>query len=129
MWTAADVADIPDIEFRMTEIGGLKPYRQPVLARHFVRYVGEPVAVVFATDPYIAEDAADLVLVDIEPMDVALDPTIADVFLPDLPAEAALIEKGYGDVDAAFAAADAIVALELGVGRHTGVCEPRAGEW
>ena len=121
VWTAADVVDIPDIEFRMTEIGGLKPYRQPVLAREFVRYVGEPVAVVFAVDSYVAEDAADLVLVDIDPMDVAMDPMAASVFLPDLPAEAALIEKGYGDVEEAFATSDHTVELELSVGRHTGV--------
>nr|WP_276978525.1 xanthine dehydrogenase family protein molybdopterin-binding subunit [Ferrimicrobium acidiphilum] len=44
------------------------------------RYVGEPVAVVIATDRYIAEDAADLVKVDYEPLDAvvgtydALDP-------------------------------------------------------
>jgi len=34
---------------------------QPVLAVDKVRYVGEPVAVVFAADQYLAEDAADLV--------------------------------------------------------------------
>ena len=50
-WTAADVADIPPIDFRLTRIEGLEPYRQPILARDRVRYVGEPVAVVFATDP------------------------------------------------------------------------------
>jgi carbon-monoxide dehydrogenase large subunit len=49
-WTAADIADIPPIDFRMTRIRGLEPYRQPVLARDYVRYVGEPVAVVFAED-------------------------------------------------------------------------------
>src|SRR5580693_5393404 len=60
IWTPAEVADIPPIDFRLTRIEGLEPYRQPILARDRVRYVGEPVAVVFATDPYIAEDAADL---------------------------------------------------------------------
>ena len=34
---------------------------QPVLALDKVRYVGEPVAVVFACDPNIAEEAADLI--------------------------------------------------------------------
>ena len=66
VWTAADVADIPPIDFRLTRIEGLDPYRQPILAGDRVRYVGEPVAVVFATDPYAAEDAADLVTVEIE---------------------------------------------------------------
>src|SRR5580704_17149835 len=46
VWTAADVADIPPIDFRLTRIEGLYPYRQPILARERVRFVGEPVAVV-----------------------------------------------------------------------------------
>src|SRR5580692_9627591 len=66
IWTAADVADIPPIDFRLTRIEGLDPYRQPILATDCVRYVGEPVAVVFASDPYTAEDAADLVSIEAE---------------------------------------------------------------
>src|SRR5271163_1873597 len=66
VWTAADVAEIPPIDFRLTRIEGLEPFRQPILAAGRVRYVGEPVAVVFAGDPYQAEDAADLVTVEIE---------------------------------------------------------------
>ena len=57
---------IPPIPFRLTGLKTLEPYRQPVLAKDRVRYVGEPVAVVFADDPYLAEDAADLVVLDIE---------------------------------------------------------------
>jgi len=52
VWTFADVADIPPIDFRLTRIEGLAPYRQPILASNLVRYVGEPVAAVFAVDPY-----------------------------------------------------------------------------
>ncbi|MGE0629199.1 MAG: xanthine dehydrogenase family protein molybdopterin-binding subunit, partial [Hyphomicrobiaceae bacterium] len=59
MWTFADVAAVPPIDFRLTKIAGLDPYRQTVLASTHVRYVGEPIAVVFAGDPYLAEDAAD----------------------------------------------------------------------
>ncbi len=73
VWTFDDVADIPPIDFRLTRIEGLAPYRQPILARQRVRYVGEPVAAVFATDPYLAEDAADLVAVEIEELPVVLD--------------------------------------------------------
>src|SRR5712692_6587923 len=72
VWTAADVADIPPIDFRLTRVEGLEPYRQPVLAKHRVRYVGEPVAVVFAQDAYLAEDAAELVTVDSEELPVLL---------------------------------------------------------
>ena len=121
VWTAVDVEDIGDIDFRMTKIGGLEPYRQPVLARDFVRYVGEPLAVVFADDPYVAEDAAELVFADIEPLEASLDPMRAGVFLPDLDPHVAVIEKGYGEVDTAFETADHVVELELAIGRHTGV--------
>src|SRR5690606_11442821 len=69
VWTSDDVDDIPPIDFRMTKIEGLAPYRQSVLARDYVRYVGDPVAVVFATSAYLAEDAAQLVFCDIEEAD------------------------------------------------------------
>src|SRR5258708_34512897 len=74
VWTAQDVADIPPIGFRMTPVPGLEPYRQPVLANGHVRYVGEPVAAVFALDPYAAEDIAELVVPTIEPLTPCLDP-------------------------------------------------------
>src|SRR5919109_4800871 len=48
VWTFADVAKIPPIDFRLTKIEGLAPYRQPILASQRVRYVGDPVAAVFA---------------------------------------------------------------------------------
>src|SRR5499433_3721360 len=61
VWTYADVAHIPHIPFRLTGLKTLEPYQQPVLAKDVVRYVGEPVAAVFADNPYLAEDAAELV--------------------------------------------------------------------
>jgi len=61
VWTAADIAGLPPIDFRDPAAEALRPYRQPMLARDRLRYVGEPVAVMFATDPYLAEDAAELV--------------------------------------------------------------------
>jgi len=66
VWTASDVADIPPIDFRLTRIEGLESHRKPILAKDVVRYVGEPVAVIFAADPYSAEDAADLIAVAID---------------------------------------------------------------
>src|SRR5437660_6154936 len=64
VWTVADIADLPPIDFRDPAGEALRPYRQPLLARDRLRYVGEPVAVVFASDAYLAEDAADLVAID-----------------------------------------------------------------
>ena len=40
------------------------PTRMPLLAGDQVRFAGEPIAVVIATDPYIAEDAVDVADVD-----------------------------------------------------------------
>src|SRR6266436_6271391 len=122
VWTAQDVADIPPIGFRMTQVPGLEPYRQPVLANGHVRYVGEPIAAVFAADPYMAEDIADLVAPEIEPLAPCLDPAAPpSEFAPGRNTEAAVITKAYGDLDAAFAGAHAVVALELTIGRHSGV--------
>jgi len=122
IWTSADVADIPPIDFRLTRIEGLEPYRQPILAKDRVRYVGEPIAVVFASDPYAAEDAADLISADIEPLPelIAADAPPA-LFDDGHSTEAAIVRKGFGDVEAAFAGASAVVALELKIGRHSGV--------
>ncbi len=122
VWTGADVAGTRPIDFRQVRVPGLEPYRQPILAQDFVRYVGEPLAVVFADDPYRAEDAAELVFAEIEELEPCLDPTAAPgEFLPGIGTEAAVIEKGYGDLEDAFAAAHAIVELKLAVGRHSGV--------
>jgi CO/xanthine dehydrogenase Mo-binding subunit len=122
VWTASDVADIPPIGFRMTPVPGLESYRQPVLARDHVRYVGEPIALVFAGDPYTAEDIADLVEPRIEPVAPCLDPVAPpSEFAPGLDTEAAVVSKSYGDLEAAFAGAHAVVELELIVGRHSGV--------
>ncbi|MEE2996230.1 MAG: xanthine dehydrogenase family protein, partial [Pseudomonadota bacterium] len=122
IWTAEDVSEIPKIEFRATKYTGLEPYRQPVLATDCVRYVGEPVAVVFADNLYAAEDAANQIWLDIEELPPITDATAPPgEFATGCSTEATVIEKGYGDVDAAFAIADDVVDLELRTGRHSGV--------
>jgi carbon-monoxide dehydrogenase large subunit len=122
VWTSTDVADIPPIDFRLTRIEGLDPYRQPILAADRVRYVGEPVAVIFAADPYIAEDAADLVAVEIDPLAEIVSADVQPAAFDDAAhsTEVASVRKSYGDVDKAFAAAYAVVALDLEIGRHSG---------
>src|SRR4051794_31772693 len=113
VWSYDDVRHVPPIGIRLTRVGGLEPYQQTVLAKDEVRYVGEPAAVVFADDPYTAEDAAELVRIEIDELPAIVSPLEAP--------EAALVEKGYGDLAAAFGAAHTVIELELAVGRHTGV--------
>jgi carbon-monoxide dehydrogenase large subunit len=122
VWTAADVAHIPPIDFRLTRIAGLDPYRQRVLATERLRYVGEPVAAVFAETAYLAEDAAELVQIEAEELPPLLAARDApQEFAQGLATEAAVVRKGYGDVDAAFRAAHAVIELDLTIGRHSGV--------
>src|SRR5271168_4150939 len=53
------------------------PVQQWALAVERVRYVGEPVALVVAESRYIAEDAAELVEIDYEPLAAVIDPQAA----------------------------------------------------
>ncbi len=122
IWTAQDIRDLPLIDFREGPIEKLAPFRQPVLARERVRYVGEPVAAVFAEDPYVAEDAADLVIVQVEPLPVVLD-AASDLgeFAKGLSTEPTVCHQGYGDVEDAFRHAQHVVEIDVAIGRHSGV--------
>lgn len=130
--TASDLPTDLVIPVRLSVQGlDLSPFLQPVLAAEAVRYVGEPVAVVLAEDAYSAEDAAELVVVDVEELPAVLD---ADAALapgaPPLHAAgncAADFTVGYGDVAAAFRDAAHVVEVDFRVGRHSAVpLEPRA---
>lgn len=122
VWTAKDVSDLPPIEFREGPIEKLAPWRQHVLAGDRVRYVGDPVAAVFAESPYVAEDAAALVVIELEALAAIVD---ADApvgeFAPGRSTEPTICQQGYGDVAAAFKIAPATVELDLKIGRHSGV--------
>jgi carbon-monoxide dehydrogenase large subunit len=130
--TAASLPAGLAIPVRLQVAGAdLTGYLQPVLAAGTVRYVGEPVAVVVAEDPYAAEDAAELVDLDIEEAPAVLDTAAAAA--PGAPAlfpggnVAADFALGYGDVAGAFAGADRVVEIEVEIGRHGAVpLEPRA---
>jgi len=76
VYTGADVA--------ASEMGGVVPVgwllpdlktpAHPILATEVVRHVGDGVAVVVAEDRYAARDAAELVMVDYDPLDAVVDP-------------------------------------------------------
>jgi carbon-monoxide dehydrogenase large subunit len=81
----------------------LGPFDRPVLAEGVVRFVGEPVALVLAETPALAEDAAELVAVDLDPLEGVVDPEAA--LAPDAPLLfheagtnlAATFEEGWAD--------------------------------
>ena len=98
------------------------------------RYVGEALAIVVAETRAQAEDAAEAVLIDYEPLPSVTDtakaadegsPTIWD----DVP-DNVCVETFFGDregTDEAFTAADHVVDMEIVIDRVTGVpMEPRA---
>jgi len=130
--TAADLPPGLVIPVRLPLKGvDLTGFLQPVLAADRVRYVGEPLAVVVAGDPYAAEDAAELVDIDIDAEPAVLDAAAAA--RPGSPRlfpagnVAADFTLGYGDADAAFARAAHVVETSVEIGRHTAVpLEPRA---
>ena len=69
VFTFADIAaHAAPIPIRTGPLEGTERYLQRPLASDRVRYVGEPVALVVAADRYVAEDAAERVAVDYEPL-------------------------------------------------------------
>jgi carbon-monoxide dehydrogenase large subunit len=86
---------------------------RPLLGEGAVRFVGEPVAAVCADSRYAAEDAAELVDLDLEPLPVVadLDAAAADEVVVDGYASNVIFDNRIqtGDVDAAFAHAAAVV--------------------
>jgi aerobic carbon-monoxide dehydrogenase large subunit len=86
-----------------------RPIEQPILAQHVVRFVGEPVAAVFAPTAAEAEDMADRVEIEIAEMPPAVampDAMLADA--PKLHDAGNVVVDGQiktADFDAAFAQA------------------------
>jgi aerobic carbon-monoxide dehydrogenase large subunit len=123
VWTNADIAGLSPIDFRADKSAdGIREFRQPALANSYVRYVGDPVAAVFAEDPYVAEDAAELVTIELEELPAvssASDP--AGEFEPGRSTEAIILRHSYGDIEAAFRNAHTVVEIDVETGRHSGV--------
>jgi 2-furoyl-CoA dehydrogenase large subunit len=95
------------------------PVLQWALAVEYVRYVGEPVALVVAESRAVAEDGAELVEIDYAPLEAVIDPLAAcERSAPLLHPEAktnqiSVREFRYGDTAAAFARADRRVAMTV----------------
>jgi len=84
VFTAADIGDLSVKAHQ--DVPEMQRSEQPLLARDRIRFVGEAVAAVLADDAYVAEDAAELVFLDYEPltpvatMEQARDPEIPGLF-------------------------------------------------
>ncbi|MCW9039154.1 MAG: xanthine dehydrogenase family protein molybdopterin-binding subunit, partial [Rhodospirillales bacterium] len=117
----------------LDHLKGIKSAEQWPLANGKVHWQGEPVAAVVATSRAIAEDAADLVMVEynelppVTDMMTALDPE-TPVIHKEL-GDNLCFERNVdeGDVDKAFAEAAFVAEETMRFNRHTGVTmEPRA---
>jgi len=104
-----------------------RPALQTVLADGVVRYVGEPVAALVATDDYLAEDALALIEVDYQEL-----PAVADLeraVAPDAPLlypefggnVVNTVHQDVGDPDAAFATAEHVYQETFTVHRYAPV--------
>ncbi len=114
-----------DVAGLNTFSGGMRPpTAKNVVSKHVlptdkVYYVGEPVAVVVATDPYLAKDAADLVEVDWEPLPAVADPVKAledgaPLVFPEVGSNVAFtLKNGSDEVEAALAGSDVTVTVRV----------------
>ena len=103
------------------------------LAREKVCHVGDAIAVVVGLDPYTVVDAAEDVIVDLEPLPVVVDPEAAiadgapvvhDAFGTN---ESFVWSLGGGDLDQGFADADVVVERRIVNHRTSGApIEPRS---
>jgi len=121
--TGADLAGVPPIRIRQGEKPAHVAYLQPPLAGNRVRYVGEPVAVVVATDRAGAVDARELVEIEYDPLPALVDAADAERSGgPRLFAEGNVADSWttvVGDVEAALGAAACVVEERFTVGRQT----------
>ncbi len=123
--TAKDIgAAIPTIPLRLAPLAGLEKYLQPVIANDKVRYAGEPLAVVVADTRAIAEDALEVISVDIEPLDPVADwrAAAADrslLFEANGTNVATRYTAELGNADSAFKTADYVRRESFRAHRHT----------
>ncbi len=102
-----------------------KPMDQWSLAIDRVRFVGESVALVVATDRYLAEDALEHIKVEYKPLPAAVFPQDAakegaPLVHPDCGTNVVSERHfSYGDPDKAFAEADKIVELTVDYPRNS----------
>jgi len=122
--TAKDIpSPIPVIPFRRPN-PTIAPYAQPVIAIDKVRYVGEPVAMVLADTPELAEDALAAIELEIEPLPAVVEreTSLSGTTLLFAGTEtniAAVFTAKAGDADSVFRNAPYVRRERFAVQRHT----------
>ena len=131
VWTAED---LPEVAAGLSDFGpaGIEQRGRPILNRDEVNYVGEAYAMVIAETAYQAQDAAEQVAPDFDPL-----PGVGDVM--SATAESAPVVHAdmksniaqsasttYGDIKAAFAPGNITAKIRLTTARVAGAAmEPR----
>ncbi len=127
VFAPGDLGEVASIPTTLAPRPALKACFQPPMPRDRVRYVGEPLAVVVATDRYVAEDALELIDAELEPLPVVADarrglapeaPILHEALGTNL---ADRIVMSRGDVERALREAPRRVRGAFAVQRHTGV--------
>lgn len=125
IWTGDDIISdlgrMPIIQPRVSFEEAVVPYLQPVIVHDRVRYAGEPVALIVAEDRYAAEDAADSVFVDVDPLPSVVDCQRAvggEALFPE-GNEVIVLEAGFGP--SVFDEAPVVIEADLSTTRHSGV--------
>jgi carbon-monoxide dehydrogenase large subunit len=132
VFTAADIAAAGDLGPAPVAIPGMVPdiLARPWLATDVVRFVGEAIAVIVAETAVAAEDAAELVIVDFDPLDAVVDPVFSatDTVLlhPEHGTNTAL-EVPFGYTDDFFDGCEVVVTRDI-INQRVAVAplEPRA---
>ena len=122
--TAKDIGAVPRIPLRLLPLPGTECFLQPVIAADRVRYVGEPVAVVLAESPALAEDGVGAITLDIKELPPVPDRRASEpgeiLLFQEAGTNAAMVFTGVkGDADAAFRDADYVRCERFAVQRHT----------
>jgi len=125
VYTWSDIADYIKPAVATSRMADYQSTAIYPLANGVVRYVGEPIAVVLAVDRYIAEDALNLLEVQLEPLAIENDPVKASQ--PNAPLlhedliSNILVKRSFakGEIDQALKNAPVVVEGEFRFHRKT----------
>ncbi|MGD9920790.1 MAG: xanthine dehydrogenase family protein molybdopterin-binding subunit [Pseudorhodoplanes sp.] len=127
VYCASDIGPVGSMPTTFVPKPELERYFQRPIAADKVRYVGEPLAIIIAEDRYAAEDALELIDVEIEPLDALVDARQSRRSDQNFVHEAAgsnvagALKAARGDIDGALRSAPARMSRSFATHRHTGI--------